>query len=88
MAGLGAFAQRFLGGFGVHTRSEGKQTFDEARALTAGGRRLGMGAHLRQGGELFVLDGGDDRALGDAVAAADLGIVGHGREVRSCGFAA
>ena len=51
---------------------------DQAGARAAGRAGLGVLAHLVDGEEALVLDRLADRALVDAVAAADLGVVGHG----------
>ena len=60
---------------------------DEARARSAAGAGLGVLAHLVDGEQALFLDGLADRALGHAVAAADLGIVGHAGRLVLAGMA-
>ena len=57
----------------VAAEREGEHLLDQAGAGAAGRRRLGVGAHVVEREQLLVLDRLDDRALADAVAAADLG---------------
>ncbi len=78
---VGAAAQRLgLGRRGI-VAAGGKHDdlLDQAGAGTAGGRGLGVLAHVFQREQPLFLDRLDDGALADAVAAADLGRIRHRR---------
>ncbi len=78
VAVLGAAAQRLLarrGGIAL-AHGGGQQGLHQAGAGAAGGRGLGVRPHLVQGEQSLAADGPDDVTLADAVAAADLGVVG------------
>ena len=66
----------------VAARGRHQQLLDEARARAARRRRLGVLAHVVEREQALVLDRLDDRALAHAVAAADLGVVGHRERAR------
>ena len=72
---IGALAQRLdlRRGRIVAAEGECEHLLDQSGARAAGGRRLGMGANVVEREQLLVGDRLDDRALADAVAAADLG---------------
>ena len=79
VAGVGAAAQGLLLGGGriVAAGGEHQDLLDQPGARAAAGAGFGVFAHLVQGEQALVADGLADAAFGDAVAAADLGLVGH-----------
>ena len=80
-AGAHGFGPRaFL--YGVAGRQL-EQLLDQRRAGAAGGGRLGDGPHAIEVGKFLRRDCGGDRALANAVAAADFSFVRHGRNGRA-----
>ena len=74
MGEAGAFAHGLGTGSHIIAQRERQEIFDEAGALAAAGRRFAGAAH-RVEAAIARRDAGDDLALADAVAAANLGIV-------------
>ena len=62
--------------------SRGEDLLDQAGAAAAGGRGLGVSAHLFQGEQALGTDCLHDVALAHPVAAAHLGAIGHRRQRR------
>ena len=79
VAVVGAAADGFFLGRGrvVATGSEHQDLFDQAGARPTRGAGLGVLANFIECEQALVLDGFANAAFGDAVAAADFGIVGH-----------
>ncbi len=77
---VGAGAQRFAARRLRIVTAQGvrQQRLDQTGAGAAGAGGLGVRAHLVEGEQFLFGDGADDVALAHAVAAADLGAVGHG----------
>jgi hypothetical protein len=81
VAEIGAAAHRLDGGRIVGLAElRLQQLLDQAGAGAARRRRLGVRPHLIETLQPETGDGARDLALADAVAAADLGIVGQGRD--------
>ncbi|MNK93585.1 hypothetical protein D3C87_1137540 [compost metagenome] len=79
MAEIGAFAHGLHGGGIVAVAQRYRhQLLDKTGAITAGGGRLGVGAHIVQRGQPFGSYNRSDLALADAVAAADFRIIRQG----------
>ena len=90
MAVIGAGAHRLLVGSGRRVGAadgRGENLFDQAGAGTAGRCRLGVFLDLVEGEQAFFLDCLDNDALGNPVATADLGAVGHRRCLAVAGMA-
>ena len=85
MGVVGAFAHRGWAGLRLETIAERQfqQLLHQRRAGAAGGRGLGHAAHGVQGGQALAGDCAGDLSLANAVAAADLLVVGHGRNGRT-----
>ena len=79
MREIDAFAHRLAVARDIFVAERGdEQRLDFRRALAAGCRRLGPGAHLVDRGQAAAGDRLDDRSLAYAVAAADFRIIRQG----------
>ena len=83
MGEVDALAHRLAAGGRIAVaQRRAQQRFHLGRALAAGRRRLGLHAHVVERGQALGGDRLRDRALADAVAAADLRVVRQGRDRR------